>query len=331
MQYFAAIGPLSARARVCRAPRWLSGIAPLVSARERHDRDSAVSPRTRHTVVRCGVAGLALLWACFLLWVVSGVPPAFMGGTVGWSLLAWLLISIACITFARPGSSQPVAAPTPIEADARWRLQVPPWLVISSALTWVALMVALSFEVSNAFPAIVLGPHPSQSYAQAVDFKEGKGRGGVDKTKVRFDTTKGLVEAWAADPMYTLETGSALVYDPDNPDRVMAQDAWAEARAHPWPLPVTALIWLMSLVAPFAYARARTGRYGSLRPGHPIRDVTRPKRAKLLTVNWDDGPRATFIDDPGLADALQRRIDTDGLSGLRVPGHSTPGSDTSSP
>ncbi len=107
---------------------------------------------------------------------------------------------------------------------------MPPWLVWSSAVTWIVLMVALSFEVSNSFPAIVLGPHPSESYAQAVDFKAATGKAGVDKTKVRFDTTKGLVEAWAADPMYTLETGSGMVYDPDNPERVMTQDAWAEAR-----------------------------------------------------------------------------------------------------
>ena len=276
--------------------------------------------RTRMRVARAGAASLALLAECALVWFTAGIPPAFAGSAVRWLAFGWLCIGIACLFGSRPQREEP-ETPDGGPLGRRWRLKAPAWLILSSALLWLVLTVAITFVVDSAVPALVLGPDPGRAVATSVIFTEAKARRDVDRTEVRFETDAGIVEAWAADPHHTLREGSSVVYDRGNPQRVMAEVTWAEARSTPWRLPLALLLWLTCFALPFGVIKTREIRYGCLRPGHPIAHVTRPRRAKLLKVKWADGPSATFLDKDGLAEALIRKIEEEGLKGAAVPGH----------
>jgi hypothetical protein len=238
-----------------------------------------------------------LLAACVLVWITSGIPPAFASSAIRWLALAWLSGGIACLVGVR-STRKALAALNRDERRSRWPLRKPAWLMASSALIWLVLTVGITFVVDSAVPALVLGSDPGRAVAGSVVLTEAQSRRAVDRTTVRFDTGRGVVEAWAADPRYTQQKGSPIVFDRAQPQRVMAEGTWSAARSTWWRLPVATLLWLSSFVAPFVFMEIRARRYGSLRPGHAIQRVRRPRRAKRLTVTWADGPTATFVDIP---------------------------------
>jgi hypothetical protein len=79
------------------------------------------------------------------------------------------------------------------------------------------------------------------------------------------------------------------------------------------------VVWLMTFVVPPTVGFVRSLRYGSLRPGRPIREITRPRRAKVLSGRWTDGRTATYVEVPGLTEELRRKVSTDGQPGVHIP------------
>ena len=254
---------------------------------------------------------LALLAAAAIVWVASGIPPAFLGFRGGLAVLAWLLVGIGGFVVA-VRTPRPPKAPQVVTSGSRWPVWTPRWLVALSAVVMVGGTTCLTFVVDGAVPALVIGSNPGRSAAQTVDFREAQRRD-VDKSRVWFEATDGIVvEAWAADPDYILGPGTAVVYDADNPQRVMPERTWEKERSAPWQLPLAVLVWLGLLAAPFVTRWLRSRLYGSLQPGLHIEKVTRVRRSKLVRIDWDDGSAATFVDVPGLAEAVERRLRDDG-------------------
>jgi antibiotic biosynthesis monooxygenase (ABM) superfamily enzyme len=263
-----------------------------------------------------GAASLLLVAAGFITWFASGIPPAFVPVWFRLLVLVWVvLVGVGTVLALREASK----APTPAKEGRRWPLRPRRWAVWLSVGAAVVALVALTFVIDDAFPAWMLGPDPQVSVVSDVSFREAQGRRDVDRTRVWFETSEGLVEAWAADPNHALTTGSRVVYDPEHPQRVMDAQAWGSARSTPWRLPVAILLVLVPLVLPATIRHIRSRRYGSLRPGRAVTEITRPGRAKVLQVRWADGRSATYVDVPGLTDSLRHKVSTDGESGVRVP------------
>lgn len=265
--------------------------------------------RVRGLARACGWS-LALLAAVALVWFASGVPPAFIALWPRLAALAWLLVAIAGVVVALR-AHRPAKAPQTFTSGSRWPVWSPPWVDALSAVVVVAAMVPLTFVVDGALPALVLGSDPGRSTAQAVEFREASTRRDVDRTRVRFETSGGVVEAWAADPDYILSSGTRVVFDTDHPERVMPESTWEKERSAPWKLPLGVLLWLGVLAAPFVIRQARSRLYGSLQPGLHIVKATRVRRSKLVRLDWDDGSSATFVDVPGFGDAVERRLHDD--------------------
>ena len=182
-----------------------------------------------------------------------------------------------------------------------------------SALVAFGAMVPLSFVVDGALPALVLGSHPGRAVAQSADLREASSRRDVDRTRIRFETSPGVVtESWAADPDYVLGPGTRLVFDTENPQRVMPESTWKKERSAPGKLPFLLLLWLGVIAAPFLIRRSRSAWYGTLQPGLHIVTVKRVRRTKLVRLDWDDGSSATFVEVPGFREAVETRLHDDG-------------------
>ena len=263
-----------------------------------------------------GAASLLLVAAGLIIWFASGIPPAFIPVWFRLLVLVWVVMVgvgtvLALRTAAKAASSG--------GDERRWPLRPPRWALWLWLGAAVGAMVAVTFVIDDAVPAWVLGPDPQISVVSDASFQGAQGRRDVDRTKVSFETRAGLVDAWAADPNSVLKTGARIVYDPNTPQRVMDAQAWQSARTAPWRLPIAILLLLVTLGVPPIVWYGRSLRYGSLRPGRAIMEITRPGRAKVLKVRWTDGRSATYIEVPGLADALRDKMDTDGEPGVPIP------------
>ena len=181
-----------------------------------------------------------------------------------------------------------------------------------SGIVVVCAKVPQSIVDDGALPALVLGSDPERSVAQVVDFREASTRRDVDRTRVRFQTSSGVVvEAWAANPDYILGPGTRVVFDTENPQRVMPEITWEKERSAPWRLPIAVLLWLGAFGAPFVIRWARSRWYGALRPGLHIVKATRVRRSNLVRLDWDNGSSATFVDVPGFREAVEGRLHDD--------------------
>lgn len=269
-------------------------------------------PQRFHGLAKACGWSLLLLAAAFIVWVASGVPPAFIGLWPRLAALAWLLVGMAGVVVAVGGHRRARAAP-PATGEASWPVWTPPWVPAVSALVAVGAMVVLSFVVDGALPALVLGAQPGRSVAESADLREASGRREVDRTRVWFETSSGVrVKAWAADPDYVLGPGTKVVFDPQNPQRVMPESTWEKERSSPWKLPLLLVLWLGVIAAPFVIRRSRSAWYGTLQPGLHIVAAKRVRRTKLVRLDWDDGSSATFVDIPGFREAVERRLHEDG-------------------
>ncbi|WP_353951211.1 hypothetical protein V6K52_16460 [Knoellia sp. S7-12] len=282
------------------------------------ERDTAEQARALNQIAGRLASSLGLLAAIALVWYVSGIPPAFLSGNVRWAIGLWLLVGLlGLVTFFVTRAS---ARQADIERGRRrWPLLQPTWLWSIATVGWIAVLVGLTFVIDTRVPALILGDSPMQASAESVSFVDADSRGDVDRSKVRFEVDGHTVDAWLVDPHNSLRETPVVVYDPADPQRVMALDAWRSARSTLELLPAAVGLWLALMIAPFGVARLRSWRLGSLRPGKPIARVTRPRRGKLLTVEWSDGRSTTYFEVLGLGDAIQARINADGEPGVTLP------------
>lgn len=267
-----------------------------------------------------GLFGSLLLMAAgFIAWVPAGIPPAFVPGWLRATLLGWLVLGLGGALVARVARRKVAAVGLEMVPD-RWPLEPPRRFFVGCLIVFIVFTVPVTFVLDDAVPAFVLGAAPGHAEATEVSAKEARSRGDMERTRVQFETEKRVVRAWVADPDHTLVSGSWIVFDRHNAQRVMAEETWAAARATPWRLPVTLLVWTTSLAAPFTLAGIRRLRFGRLRPGQPVSRVHRPSRhAKMLTIEWTDGSAANFIEVPGLIDAIRAKVDTDGSPQAHIP------------
>lgn len=287
-----------------------------VTPRESGDVPVVVGPQVGGSrVVRWLVAvclwSLGLVLAGALVWFVSGVPPAFIGPGPRIAALAWLIASIAGLVVARRLAHRSKTSPTG-RSESRWPVWTPPWVAIVSGALVIGGMVALTFVIDGALPALVLGPDPGRSIAKSSDFTEASNRRDVDRTRIRFENNDVVVDTWAADPDYVLSAGTPVVFDTDNPRRVMPESTWEKERSKLWQFPIAVLLWLGVLFAPVAVRRFRSRWYGSLQPGLHIVKATRVRRSKVVRLEWDDGSSANFVDVPGFGAAVEQRLKDDG-------------------
>lgn len=247
-----------------------------------------------------------------LVWVASGIPPSFLSGGVRWTLGVWLLLGIlgAAVMVATRGDARSHASIHP--GGGPWPLEPRRRLVALCSLAGVILLIALTFVVDTRVPAAVLGPDPARAVIESREYADASRRGDVDRARVRFEADGVSVSSWVVDPYTTLARNPEVVYDPAQTDRVMALEAWRSARSTLWLLPTASALTVACALVPLVSRWSRRRRFGGLKPEVPIRAVSRPGHAKLLTVSWQDGQSATYLDVHGLGDEIARRVRAEG-------------------
>ena len=248
-----------------------------------------------------------------LIWVASGIPPSFLPGWVRWTVGVWLglgvLGAVALLVTRREArlyrqSIHPGRGPWPLEPRRR--------LVALCSLAGVILLIGMTFVIDTRVPAAVLGPDPARAVIESREYTEASRRGDVDRARVRFEADGVSVSSWVVDPYTTLARTPEVVYDPARTNRVMALEAWRGARSTLWLLPAALVLTVACVLVPLLSHRRRQRRFGRLRPGVPISAVSRPGHAKVLTVTWQDGHSATYLDVEGLGAEITRRVRAEG-------------------
>jgi hypothetical protein len=115
--------------------------------------------------------------------------------------------------------------------------------------------------------------------------------------------------------------GLRLVYDPAHPERVMRWADWRSGRSGDSRIAAAgAGLVVVTVLVPVMVLRRRTRRFGTLKPGTPLKRVRLGQLGGYPTwhVTFADGTRARYVDTVPTRQALRERLGPDGVLSLKA-------------